>query len=51
MMTAFVTDKARRAASVDVQVVTRVSKPDDAIDKHGRLAERPSSVLAVNGPT
>ena len=36
-MTAFVTDKARRAASVDVQVVTRVSKPDDAIDKHGRF--------------
>jgi len=34
---AFLTDKARGVATIDVLVTTRVSKPNDVFDKYGRF--------------
>jgi endonuclease YncB( thermonuclease family) len=36
-LAAFLKDKAKGASSIDVQVTTRVSKPNDVFDKYGRF--------------
>jgi hypothetical protein len=36
-LAAFLTDKAKGAASIEVKVTTRVSKPNDVFDKYGRF--------------